>query len=104
MQEKTNNAITTSDISDTLADRIDRWISLLLKIILAVGAVLEAMQGNWLNAVATTGVIIAAFFPMVVGYRFHVRIPAEFELLAVIFVYASLYLGELHGYYIKYWW
>lgn len=104
MPEKSNNQTTTSNIPDTLVDRIDKGISLLLKIILAVGAVLEAIQGNWLNAVATTGVIFAAFFPMLVGYRFHVRIPAEFELLAVIFVYASLYLGDLHGYYLKYWW
>jgi hypothetical protein len=104
MPEESNNHTTTSNIPDTLVDRIDRGISLLLKIILAVGAVLEAIQGNWLNAVATTGVIIVAFLPMLVGYRFHVRIPAEFELLAVIFVYASLYLGELQGYYLKYWW
>ena len=104
MPDESNNDTTTLNIPDTLVDRIDRGISLLLKIILAVGAVLEAIQGNWLNAVATTGVIIVAFLPMLVGYRFHVRIPAEFELLAVIFVYASLYLGDLHGYYLKYWW
>ena len=104
MPDESNNDTSTSNIPDTLVDRIDRGISLLLKIILAVGAVLEAIQGNWLNAVATTGVIIVAFLPMLVGYRFHVRIPAEFELLAVIFVYASLYLGDLHGYYLKYWW
>lgn len=104
MPDESNNDTTTLNIPDTLVDRIDRGISLLLKIILAVGAVLEAIQGNWLNAVATTGVIIVAFLPMLLGYRFHVRIPAEFELLAVIFVYASLYLGDLHGYYLKYWW
>ena len=104
MPDESNNDTTTSNIPDTLVDRIDRGISLLLKIILAVGAVLEAIQGNWLNPAATTGVIIVAFLPMLVGYRFHVRIPAEFELLAVIFVYASLYLGDLHGYYLKYWW
>lgn len=104
MPEESKDLTITSKIPDTLIDRIDRWISLLLKIILAVGAMLEAIQGNWLNAVATTGVVIAAFFPMLIGYRFHVRIPPEFELLAVIFVYASLYLGDFHGYYLKYWW
>ena len=104
MPEKSNDAITTSGISDTMVDRIDRGISLLLKIILAVGAVLEAIQGNWLNAISTAGIVIVAFLPILVGYRLHVRIPAEFELLAVIFVYASLFLGEIHGYYLKYWW
>lgn len=104
MPEKQDGSLTTSIIPDTLVDRIDRGISLLLKVILAVGAILEALQGNWLIAITTTGIVIVAFLPILVGYRFHVRIPPEFELLAVIFVYASLFLGEVHGYYLKYWW
>ena len=103
-QDKPDSSITTSSIPDTVVDLIDRGISLLLKIILAVGAVLEAIQGNWMIAITTTGIVIVAFLPMLLGYRFHVRIPPEFELLAVIFVYASLFLGEVHGYYLKYWW
>jgi hypothetical protein len=102
--EKPDSSIETSVIPDTLVDRIDSGISLLLKVILAVGAILEAIQGNWLYAISTAGIVIVAFLPMLLGYRFHVRIPPEFELLAVIFVYASLYLGEVHGYYLKYWW
>jgi len=104
IKDKMDSSITTSGIPDSVVDLIDRGISLLLKIILAVGAVLEAMQGNWMVAITTTGIVIVAFLPMLVGYRFHVRIPPEFELLAVIFVYASLFLGEVHGYYLKYWW
>ena len=104
MQENQNDIKSTLDIPDSLVDRIDRLISLVLKIILAVGAVLEAIQGNWLYAIFTAGVVIVAFLPMLLGHRMHVRIPPEFELLAVIFVYASLYLGEVHNYYIKYWW
>lgn len=104
MQEKPVSSNTTAGIPDTVVDRIDRGVSLLLKVILAVGAVLEAIQGDWLKAIATAGIVIVAFLPMLLGYRFHVRIPPEFELLAVIFVYASLFLGEVHGYYLKYWW
>lgn len=104
MQEKPVSSNMTAGIPDTVVDRIDRGVSLLLKVILAVGAVLEAIQGDWLKATATAGIVIVAFLPMLLGYRFHVRIPPEFELLAVIFVYASLFLGEVHGYYLKYWW
>src|SRR5690606_11091243 len=28
----------------------------------------------------------------------------EFEVLALIFIFASLFLGEVRGYYIRYWW
>jgi len=104
IMSKKNNTEIDTEINDTLAGRIDKGISLALKIILFIGAILEAIQGNWLNTVITLGIVILAFFPLMVGYRFNVRIPSEFELLAVIFVYASLFLGEFHGFYVKFWW
>ena len=33
-----------------------------------------------------------------------VRIPAEFELLAILFVFASLFLGEFRSFYERFWW
>jgi uncharacterized membrane protein YjdF len=33
-----------------------------------------------------------------------VYIPPEFELLAVAFVFAALFLGEVRGYYVRFWW
>lgn len=83
---------------------IDSLLSLGLKLVLVAGAVLELLSGNWLMAVATAGVAFAMFFPLILGHRFDVRIPPEFELLAVVFVFASLFLGELQGYYVRYWW
>ena len=82
----------------------DSWISTGLKLFLAVGAGLEMAFGNWLMAAATLGVLLAMFVPLLMGYRFGVKIPPEFEFLAVIFVFASLFLGEMQGYYVKYWW
>ncbi|HJP37494.1 MAG TPA: hypothetical protein QF901_16075 [Gammaproteobacteria bacterium] len=72
--------------------------------VLIAGAVLEVLQGNWLTASATLGVVVVTFLPVALGQRFDVRIPPEFALLAVVFVYASLFLGEVRGYYLKYWW
>ena len=62
------------------------------------------LQGRWLAGIATTGIIIVTFLPLILGKRFAVRIPPEFEVLAVVFIYASLFLGEVRGYYIRYWW
>ncbi|MDX1656756.1 MAG: hypothetical protein R3310_16220, partial [Candidatus Competibacteraceae bacterium] len=51
-----------------------------------------------------TAIIAITFLPLVLGRRFEINIPPEFELLAVVFVYASLFLGEVHGYYVRFWW
>ena len=46
----------------------------------------------------------STFLPLLLGRRFQVSIPHEFEVLAVVFIYASLFLGEVHGYYLRFWW
>jgi len=94
----------STEKSIRISDRFNRQLTLLLKIVLIVGAALEAVQGNWLTAGATIGVVIVTMLPVALGQRFDVHIPPEFELLAVVFVYASLFLGEVRGYYVKFWW
>lgn len=79
-------------------------LSLTLKGVLIVGAILELLSGNWLMAATTTGIALVMFLPVVMGHRFGVTIPAEFELLAVIFVFASLFLGEILDFYQRFWW
>ncbi len=71
---------------------------------LVIGVALFAFQARWFTALITAGIIVITLLPSLLGRRFDVRIPAEFELLAVLFVYASLFLGEVHGYYARFWW
>jgi hypothetical protein len=104
MTEEKDNHPPSSLITERMIARLDSGISFTLKAILIVGAILEVLQGNWLNAFATFAVLVIVFLPIILGLQFNVRIPAEFELLAVVFVYASLFLGDLKGFYLKYWW
>jgi hypothetical protein len=62
------------------------------------------LQGRWLPALTTAAIAGLTFLPVILGRRFRATIPAEMELLAVAFLYASLFLGEVHGYYVRYWW
>lgn len=87
-----------------LISNVHKRLTLLLQLTLLIGVVLAVMQERWLAAITTTGIIIVTFLPLILGRRFAVRIPPEFEVLAVVFIYASLFLGELHGYYIRFWW
>lgn len=86
------------------SNEIHKWLTLFLQLTLLVGAFLAVAQGRWLAAVSTVGIIIVTFLPLMIGRRIAVQIPPEFEVLAVVFVYASLFLGEVHGYYVRFWW
>lgn len=87
-----------------LISNIHKRLTLFLQLTLLIGVALAVMQGRWLAATVTAGIIGVTLLPIVLGRRFAVHIPPEFEVLAVVFAYASLFLGEVHGYYIRFWW
>jgi hypothetical protein len=83
---------------------IHKWLTITLQAILLVGAVLSLFQARWLLAVTTLAIVAVTVVPFAVGRRFEIFVPPEFEALAVIFIYASLFLGEVRGYYVRFWW
>ena len=83
---------------------IHRRITAALQAVLVVGLVLSALQAQWVTAVSVAGIILVTLFPLILGRRFRVFIPPEFEVLAIVFVFASLFLGEVRGYYLRFWW
>ena len=87
-----------------VAPGVHKTLTLFLQATLVVGVILFCFQQRWMAAILTAAIIIVTLLPLIFGRRFDVHIPPEFELLAVLFVYASLFLGEVHGYYIRYWW
>jgi len=84
--------------------QIHQAITIFLKITLIIGAGLALYQGRIQVAVETLLILIITFLPLAIGRRFQVKIPPEFELLANIFLYAAIFLGEVHNYYVRFWW
>lgn len=83
---------------------VHQRLSLSLQGVLLAGAALSIWQAQWLTAVTTLTILVVTLLPLVLGRRFEVFIPPEFEALAVVFVFASLFLGEVGGYYVRFWW
>ena len=85
-------------------ERIHRRVTIFLQVLLLVGLALEISQAQWLNAAATAGVLILTLLPVVLGRAYNIFIPPELEVLAVVFVFAALFLGEVRSYYVRFWW
>jgi len=71
---------------------------------LGLGAILLLVQGRYQAALEVSLILMITLLPVLLGNRFKVYIPHEFESLAVIFVYMALFLGEVQGYYLRFWW
>ena len=87
-----------------LPARIHRGILITLQAIMAVELVLVFREGQWMNAFLVMAIMAVIFSPAVIGRRFRVHIPPEFQVLAVLFAFAALFLGEIHSYYMRFWW
>ena len=83
---------------------VHRWLTLGLQSLLIVGIAAAAFQGQWLTALTTGLILLVTLLPLLAGKKLDVFIRPELEGLAVLFVFASLFLGEVHGYYIRFWW
>lgn len=81
-----------------------RGVRFVFQAILLIGVAGAIWEQQWLTAVVTSGIILVTLFPLILEKRFRVYIPLEFELLAIAFVFASLFLGEVRGYYTRFWW
>lgn len=79
-------------------------LSTLLQTILLAGVVGAIWNQQWLNSVVISGILLITLLPQLLARKFHVIIPNEFKLLAIAFIFASLFLGEVHGYYTRFWW
>ncbi len=86
------------------AARAVRRITVSLQILLLLGVVIALSRVQYLPAAATAGVLVVTLLPALLGRRFRVNIPAEFEAAAVLFIFASLFLGEVRSYYLRFWW
>jgi len=84
--------------------QIHRRLTFLLQAILVIEVVVALWGQQWLTAIVTIGIIAVTLAPFLLARLLRVFIPPEFVLLAIGFVFASLFLGEVYDYYARFWW
>ncbi|SHI84674.1 hypothetical protein [Wenxinia saemankumensis] len=75
-----------------------------IRAVLAVEAVTLGWQQNWLQLTVAVLTLGATFLPDKVARMMGVRLPATFLTLIVLFIFATIFLGEMSGYYERFWW
>jgi uncharacterized membrane protein YjdF len=61
-------------------------------------------SGRWLSVFLVSMIIAALLAPGLFRSKLDVDIPVEFHITAVVFMTASLYLGEVYSFYQIFWW
>ena len=84
--------------------RIHQRVTLVIQVIMLAELAFALWEGLWLTAAVTVFIVLLTVAPVLMFRRFEVFIPSEFTLLATGFIFASLFLGEVQGYYTRFWW
>ncbi len=77
------------------------WLSRIMKGLLLIGLGICLFLGHWFNVFLITLILGIVLMP---GVLWNIYIPIEIEFLAVLFLFASIFLGSVHGWYEKLWW
>ncbi len=87
---------------DAPARRAHLVILGVLQLVMAVQLVLLLLRQEWPNAFFVAGIMAVTAVPALL--RMPVEIPSEIQIVAVLFVFATLFLGEVGGFYARFWW
>jgi hypothetical protein len=79
-------------------------ITWVIQVLLAIGLILFLLRRNWENVFLTAVVIALTLVPALLFRRYRVIIPPEFQLVAAVFIFLSLFLGSALDFYYHFWW
>lgn len=79
-------------------------LTALIRASLCFASIASILNQQWLVFFLCLLTFLLTFFPVFLERRYHIELPLEFEIIIVLFIYASLFLGNAQGYYLSYWW
>jgi hypothetical protein len=87
-----------------LVERIMIGLATVIRASLVIAIVAAALNQRWFTLFASSSTLLLTFLPVLLRRRFKIFLTTEFEIIVVMFIYASLFLGEVHAYYTRFWW
>jgi len=88
----------------TSSEKITRIINLVFRVALVIVTLIAAYRQNWSVVFASLGTLSLTYVPQVIANQVKVRLPLQFELIIILFLYGSIFLGEVGDYYERFWW
>lgn len=86
-------------------DKVKIGLNIAFRVLLIYSVIIAAMRGSWVNVLAALSALLLTFLPSLIERKLKVDYPGEFEIIILLFIFASVYLGDMHDFYLKFrWW
>lgn len=83
-------------------EKILNYISYLIKFILILAIVYDAVTLHYSELFITCLTLILLTYPYFLKKKYNLIMPIEIEFLITFFIFGTLYLGEIHDFYLKF--
>lgn len=84
--------------------RVNKLIIGIFRILLLGAIIGNILSHNWLNFFTSILALVISYLPEFLSERHYIHISSGMQFIIIFFTFASLYLGELNQYYLKFWW
>ncbi len=81
-----------------------KGITLYIRLTLLLALVVSFGQGKWATLFVTVLALILTYAPNMAARHYKIELPVELEFIIVVFIYLSLFLGEVSLFYERFWW
>jgi len=98
------NRSSLSELSKLGENKVHRWFIRVLLVLMIVEWTGLLFTQNWLPLFLVTLIIATLLSPIIFRKKMEMEIPVELHVIAVIFTFAALYLGEILRFYDRFWW
>ena len=85
-------------------EKVYLFVVFLLEISLIISAISSYLGKNYLSLFISLIVFVTVLIPYFFRWKYSLKIPLEIEAVSVIFIYATLFLGEAQSFYDVFWW
>ncbi|MGE5474523.1 MAG: hypothetical protein ACM3UU_09910 [Ignavibacteriales bacterium] len=79
-------------------------ISWTIRAILIIAIVAYLFTGRFDGLFVLVITLMLTFYPNVLEKRFRVYLPSSMQIIITVFIFAAQFLGELRGFYDRFWW
>ena len=88
----------------SLTDKLTVAIMILFRVVFLVASIVTASTGNWETAAISLVGLILSFSPQFIERTLRVDLPITYELIIILFIFATMFMGEVGDAYDRFWW
>ncbi|WP_258049664.1 hypothetical protein [Clostridium weizhouense] len=88
-------------------NKVTIGMAILFEIVLIITAISNILSKQWNNLLLSILAIICIILPFIITYIAHKKniiLPSSFNIIALLFIFLSIYFGEIRKFYRILWW